>query len=162
MAVLTLEVATPTGLALRTEADSVQAPSVDGEFGVLPGHIPLLAALRCGLLHYRLGDKRHVAAVGTGFVEAEPDKVLLLTDSFAMPADIDAGSVSDELEEANKALQQHYTERKAKEAELLKGDDEKQIREAVEALEFAEEELKREIEWASARLEAKKLADKTL
>ena len=34
--VLTLEVATPTGLKLRTEADDVSAPSVEGEFDVLP------------------------------------------------------------------------------------------------------------------------------
>ena len=43
--VLKLEVVTPGGLAVRAEADQVEAPSVFGEFGVLPGHLPLLAAM---------------------------------------------------------------------------------------------------------------------
>jgi F-type H+-transporting ATPase subunit epsilon len=35
---VTLEIVTPQGLALREEVDDVTAPSVSGEFGVLPGH----------------------------------------------------------------------------------------------------------------------------
>jgi F-type H+-transporting ATPase subunit epsilon len=88
VALLKLEVATPDGLALRTEAEMVTATSVEGEFGVLPGHLPLLAATRAGLLKYRVGGKEEVAAVGPGFVEALPDRVLLLTDAFVKPANI--------------------------------------------------------------------------
>ena len=62
------------------EVDSVQAPSVEGEFGVLPNHLPLLAALKCGLLVWEVEGKRKVAAIGPGFVEGGPEKVLLLTD----------------------------------------------------------------------------------
>lgn len=102
--VLTLEVATPTGLVLRTQASSVQAPSVRGEFGVLPGHLPLLAALRCGLLEYVQDGKKHMAVVGSGFVEAEPDKVLILTDQFALPDDVDADAARAELVDAEAAL----------------------------------------------------------
>jgi F-type H+-transporting ATPase subunit epsilon len=45
-----LEIVTPTGVALRKQVTDVTAPSVAGEFGVLPGHLPLLAALRTGLV----------------------------------------------------------------------------------------------------------------
>ena len=38
-----LEVVTPTGMALSEEVDEVVAPSVQGQFGVLPGHLPLIA-----------------------------------------------------------------------------------------------------------------------
>ena len=43
-----LEIVTPRGRALLASVDEVTAPSVEGEFGVLPGHLPLLAALRTG------------------------------------------------------------------------------------------------------------------
>ncbi|MCK6590794.1 MAG: ATP synthase F1 subunit epsilon, partial [Polyangiaceae bacterium] len=48
-----LEIVTPTGVALKERVNEVTAPSVAGEFGVLPGHLPLLAALRTGLVTFR-------------------------------------------------------------------------------------------------------------
>lgn len=127
---LNLEVATPTGMKLSTTVESVAAPSVEGEFGVLPGHLPLLAALRAGVMKYRVDGKDRCAAVGPGFVEAEPDKVLFLTDAFALPEQVDAASVREELEEAQARLG---------------------------ALEVAHvgtayEEIQRDIDWAIARL----------
>ena len=130
---LTLEVATPLGLVLRTEAESVAAPSVEGEFGVFAGHLPLLAALRPGVLTYRVAGKDHVAAVGAGFVEAGPDKVLLLCDVFALPREIDTAAVQSELSDAEKELA-GYGER-------------------YEGTRY--EELQRQIDWCTARLQAK-------
>src|SRR5262245_46236031 len=95
---LQVEVATPLGLALKTEAASAEAPSVGGEFGVLPGHRPLLAALRAGLLKYHdAAGHAHVAAVGAGFAEAGPTRLLVLTDQFARPEDIDVATTKQEL-----------------------------------------------------------------
>lgn len=130
--ILTLEVATPTGLALRTEAESVQAPSVKGEFGILPNHLPLLAALRPGLLKYKIGHDVHVAAIGPGFAQAEPDRVLLLTDLFALPKEIDKDEVEKELSDAVTAL--------------------KAFGKNHEGAEY--DELQRDIDWAQARLDA--------
>ena len=42
---LRLEIVTPDKVVLQADVDYVGAPGVDGEFGVLAGHIPLLAAL---------------------------------------------------------------------------------------------------------------------
>jgi F-type H+-transporting ATPase subunit epsilon len=130
---LTLEVATPLGLVLRTEAESIAAPSVNGEFGVLAGHLPLLAALRPGVLKYRVAGKDHVAAVGAGFVEAGPEKALLLCDVFALPADIDVAQVTAELAAAERELAS-YGER-------------------FEGPRY--EELQRQIDWCNARILAK-------
>ena len=55
-----LEIVTPKGRALVATVDEVTAPSVEGEFGVLPGHLPLLAALRTGLVSYRQGSETKV------------------------------------------------------------------------------------------------------
>ncbi|MEM7138327.1 MAG: ATP synthase F1 subunit epsilon [Myxococcota bacterium] len=129
---LQLDVVTPTGAVLSAKVDSVQAPSVNGEFGVLPNHLPLLAALKCGLLVWEVGGEKQLAAIGPGFVEGGPDKVLLLTDLFATPDQISPDDVRAELAEAEEAL---------------KGFDE-----LYEGPEF--NELQREVDWAHARLEA--------
>lgn len=134
MANLHLDVATPDGLALQTEAESVAAPSIAGEFGVLPGHLPLLAATKAGLLKYKVGGKDEVAAVGPGFVEALPDKVLMLTDAFLKPSQIDRAKAEGELAEAEKALA-----------------DYKGLLDSAEG-----EELVRAVEWARARVDATK------
>ena len=132
MATLKLEVATPDGLALKADAEMVTAPSVEGEFGVLPGHLPLLAATRAGLLKYRVAGRDEVAAIGPGFVEALPDRVLLLTDAFVTPANIDRGSAEKDLAAAERAL----------------ADDKN-------ALDSAEhQELQRALDWARARVDA--------
>ena len=52
-----LEIVTPRGTALSAQVDEVTAPSVKGEFGVLPGHLPLLAALRTGIVSLRTGSE---------------------------------------------------------------------------------------------------------
>jgi F-type H+-transporting ATPase subunit epsilon len=77
-----LEIVTPRGRALVASVDEVTAPSVHGEFGVLPGHLPLLAALRAGIVSYRQGGETRQCAVGSGFAEAGPEKLLILTDEF--------------------------------------------------------------------------------
>ena len=87
--VLSLEVAAPKGLMLSTQATSVQAPGTAGEFGVLPGHLPILAGIRPGVLKYVTGGKSHVAAVGRGYFEGGPDRALLLVDA-ARKADAEA------------------------------------------------------------------------
>lgn len=129
---LQLDVVTPTGSVLSAKVDSVQAPSVEGEFGVLPNHLPLLAALKCGLLVWEVGGVKKVAAIGPGFVEGGPDKVLLLTDLFATPAEIKPDAVRAELVKAEEAL--------------------KAFDELYEGPEY--NELQRNVDWAHARLEA--------
>ena len=80
------------------------APSVDGEFGVLPGHLPLLAALRTGLVSYRIGSETKKCAVGPGFVEAGPDKVAILTDEYIEREQIDPVPVRKELHEFRRKI----------------------------------------------------------
>lgn len=102
---LKLEVATPKGLALSTEASSIQAPSVLGELGVLPGHTPALSSLQCGILKYVQDGKKRVAAIDRGFLEVEPGKVIILTEAFARPEDIDVEATKTALADAEKRLE---------------------------------------------------------
>ncbi len=99
-----LEVVTPDGLKLAADVSEFTAPSVDGEFGVLPGHVPLLAALTTGIVSYILGGEKHSVAVGPGFAEVSEDKALLITDRFIKKEDIDPVVVRLALKEADEAL----------------------------------------------------------
>ncbi len=99
-----LEIVTPRGRALQTDVDEVTAPSVEGEFGVLPGHLPLLAALRTGIVSYRHGSETKRCAVGRGFAEAGPDKLIILTDDYSERATIDPVLVRKELAEIQQQL----------------------------------------------------------
>lgn len=101
---LGLHVATPLGLALKLEVDSVQVPGTGGELGVLPGHLPLLATLKGGLLQYKKGSEVVTAAVGTGYVEVGPSMVRVLTERFARAAEVDADAVRGELAAAQEKL----------------------------------------------------------
>ena len=60
---LRLEVVTPDRLVLSTDADVVVCPGVEGQFGVLVGHIPFLSALDIGEMYYRLGGKTEYLTV---------------------------------------------------------------------------------------------------
>mgnify|MGYP000612005789 CR=1 FL=1 len=67
-----LSVVTPQGPTLESvQVDEVTAPGVEGEFGVLPGHIPFISATKAGVLSYRKGGETSRVAVGPGYVEVD-------------------------------------------------------------------------------------------
>jgi F-type H+-transporting ATPase subunit epsilon len=101
---IALEIVTPKGRALAASVDEVTAPSVQGEFGVLPGHLPLLAAIRTGIVTYRMGTESKRCAVGAGFAEAGPDKLVILTDEYTERDRIDPVLVRKELGEVEEEL----------------------------------------------------------
>jgi F-type H+-transporting ATPase subunit epsilon len=101
---IALEIVTPTGVALRENVTEVTAPSVAGEFGVLPGHLPLLAALRTGLVTFHKDGQSTQVAVHQGFVEVLDDHALLLTERFIRKDDVDVVKVRLRLKEVDEEL----------------------------------------------------------
>ena len=75
---LTLEIVTPDRALVSVQVDEIVLPGSEGYFGVLPGHSPLLAALKVGELWYRIGQEKHYLAVAFGFAEVLPDHVTVL------------------------------------------------------------------------------------
>lgn len=89
MASLHLDIVTPDQLVLSKEVDYVGAPGLEGEFGVLPGHIPFISALAIGGLYYKAdGKTRHVFISG-GFAEVSDNKVTVLAESAEEAENID-------------------------------------------------------------------------
>ncbi len=105
-----LEIVTPTGVALRERVAEVTAPSVAGEFGVLPGHLPLLAALRTGIVSYKKDGNDGRVAVHHGCVEVVNDHALLLTEGFIRKDDVDVVKVRMRLKEVDDELDHWHGE----------------------------------------------------
>ena len=99
-----LQIITPEGLQLKTNVNELTAPSVDGDFGVLPGHRPLIAALRTGIVTFRKGNEQQQVAVGPGYAEITDDRVLLLTHAFCKAADVDIAAAREDLLQTDEAL----------------------------------------------------------
>ena len=100
-----LEIVTPKGRALSESVDEVTAPSVQGEFGVLPGHLPVVAALRPGIVSYKQGNELKKVAVGAGFAEAGQNKLLILAEDYAERQGVDPVVVRKELADIQPKLE---------------------------------------------------------
>src|SRR6266545_6856211 len=108
---LTLEIVTPDRALLREEVDEVVVPGSQGEFGVLPGHAPLLSTLKIGELWYRQGQERHYLAIAFGFVEVLPDRVTVLAQVGERAQEIDVQRAERAKQRAEQRLAQpHMTQ----------------------------------------------------
>ena len=101
---LKLEIVTPDGVKLAEPVEQFTAPGVEGEFGVLPQHAPLLTGLTAGIVTYVQDGQTHSVAIGAGFAEVHEDRAILLTLKFATKESIDAVRVRLELKEADEEL----------------------------------------------------------
>jgi F-type H+-transporting ATPase subunit epsilon len=129
---LALNVATPNGMMLSLEVESVQLPASNGEIGILPGHIPILAALKPGVIKYKVkGGASGVAAIGSGFAEGDAKHVRVIAEYFARPEDIERAEAQSDLERATQNL---------KNLNAVLGEP-------------AQIEAQRDLDWALARLE---------
>jgi len=84
-----LEVVTPERLLVSADVDEVIAPGYEGEFGVLPEHTFFLAILSIGILRYRKGSETQKVAVGGGFAEVTPKRMVVLADVAEKADEID-------------------------------------------------------------------------
>jgi F-type H+-transporting ATPase subunit epsilon len=118
---LKLELVTPYRLVLSQAVDEVTAPGTLGEFGVLPGHTPLLTTLKVGELTYRQGHDLFHVAVNWGYVEVENDTVTVLVETAELADQIDmerAQAALGRAQEALKKLSQEDKEFKVMEGAL--------------------------------------------
>ncbi len=100
-----LSVVAPDRSVVDEQVTAVVAPGSEGYFGVLAGHIPLIAALKPGLVEFSdANNQRHYVSVSGGFAEVTPTKVTILADAAERAADIDVSRAERALEEARKAL----------------------------------------------------------
>lgn len=101
---LNLIVVTRERRIIDTQVDEVILPAIDGEIGVLPGHTPLLATLRIGVLRYRNGSRYERLVISWGFAEVLGDRVIVLAEKGVLPGEIDAATAEEERRRAEREL----------------------------------------------------------
>jgi F-type H+-transporting ATPase subunit epsilon len=84
-----LTVVTPERRVFQETVNMVIVHTVDGEMGVLPGHIPLIAPLAIGPMRIKTGDDERKAAINGGFIEVTAEQVIILSESAEMAEEID-------------------------------------------------------------------------
>jgi len=97
------ELVTPERMALSEDVAQVVVPGVEGEFTVLPGHAPVISALRPGVIEVALpeaGGKTSIFVKG-GFAEVDSDHLTVLAER-AIP--VEALDAAAELETAEAEL----------------------------------------------------------
>jgi F-type H+-transporting ATPase subunit epsilon len=104
MATLKLEIVTPEGRAYSDDVAMVVLPSIEGEIGVYPAHVPLMTQLSPGELRILKDGKTTELVVGTGFIEVTGDSVSVLTDSALGEAEIDENGTEEAIRRAQAAL----------------------------------------------------------
>lgn len=103
---LTLDIVTPYGKIFSDEVDEVIASGSEGEFGVLPQHIPFLTTLKIGMLVFKKGAETGYFFVNWGYAEVGPDRVIILADSAEKADRIDVQRAKEAMKRAEDRLRQ--------------------------------------------------------
>ena len=99
-----LEIVTPGKLLLSESADMIVVPGGEGDFGVLPGHAPMLSTVRAGTIDVYDGDKVSAQIfVEGGFAEVTDERCTVLAEEAMMVADIDKAAADVRLKDARDA-----------------------------------------------------------
>jgi F-type H+-transporting ATPase subunit epsilon len=86
--------------------DSVVVPTVEGEIGVLPGHIPLLTQVEDGELRVTKGADTQLLIVSGGFAQIDGDRVRILAENAINEEKIDENAVEAALKRAEQELRE--------------------------------------------------------
>lgn len=109
MATFLFELVAPDKLVFSGNVDQVDVPGVDGDFGVLAGHAPLVALVKPGILVvHEAGQQRQFVVLG-GFAEVNAQGLTVLADVASSIEDVDRAAVTAQIaasEERIKGMEQ--------------------------------------------------------
>lgn len=112
------ELVSPERLVLSAEVDMVVVPGAEGDFGVLPGHAPLISNVRPGVIS--VYQNRAIEArifVAGGFAEVSNSRLTVLTEDAVAVDEIDRADAEARLAEALKAVEDASDDHARSEAE---------------------------------------------
>ena len=130
---LKLEIVTPHGLILSEDVDEVSCTGSEGDFGVLPGHVPFFTTLKIGMLAYKKGNATKYVFVNWGYAEIGSEKVMILADSAEKSEDIDVERAKTAMKKAEERL------KKAEEFDFARSSS--ALERAVSRVQIAEKKL---------------------
>ena len=89
MSPIKLEVVTAERLVYSDEVDILVAPGIEGQLGILPQHESLMTILQAGEMMARKGNEEISWAISGGFLEVQPDRIIVLADTAERDDEID-------------------------------------------------------------------------
>lgn len=105
MKTLNVSVVTPDGPVLEGTYDMVSCKAEDGELGILPDHIPLVAPLTISAIRLKHGNDVDQLALNGGFLEVRSNHITILAQSAEKPEEIDVQRAREAKERAERRLQ---------------------------------------------------------
>lgn len=109
MSTFLLEIVTPERVAFSDQVEMLTAPSAVGMIGILAHHIPLFTRLVEGEVKIGKGGQDYYLAIGGGFLEVTPEKVVILVTEAYHAAEINEQEVLEAKKRAEEALAQKPT-----------------------------------------------------
>ena len=99
-----LDIITPTDTFSFTEVEYLRAPSTEGLFGVMKGHIPSIVALDIGEIKIVENNQEKLFATSGGFADINNNKVVLVVETAEDYNSIDLSRAQESLDRAVKHL----------------------------------------------------------
>lgn len=106
-----LEMISPNNIFFSGNAQQLVMPAMDGSYGILAGHEPMVTAITAGTLTFLVDGAWHKAVVSDGCVEVMPERVLVLAATIERPEDIDFNRAQAAKLRAEERLRQHQSQR---------------------------------------------------
>jgi F-type H+-transporting ATPase subunit epsilon len=107
MATFHFDLVSPEKLAFSGEVDQVDIPGVEGDFGVLAGHAPVVAAVRPGILTVTTGGAHQKIIVLGGLAEVSDKGLTVLADVATSIEDLDRAKFAETIAEMEENLKEH-------------------------------------------------------
>jgi F-type H+-transporting ATPase subunit epsilon len=104
MATFHFDLVSPEKLAFSGEVDQVDIPGVEGDFGVLAGHAPVIAAIRPGIITVFSGGTREKVIVTGGVAEVTASGLTVLADVARSLEELDRARLADVIAEMEAKL----------------------------------------------------------
>jgi len=97
MATFHFDLVSPEKLAFSGEVDQVDIPGAEGDFGVLAGHAPIVAAIRPGILTVTSGGTHQMIIVLGGLAEMSDKGLTVLADVATSLEELDRAKFADKI-----------------------------------------------------------------
>lgn len=111
MATFNLTIVSAERKIFEGEVKQIQATGVEGELGILPGHTPLLTAIKPGIVKFTLQDgHEEVIYVSGGFLEVQPNIVTVLADVAIRGSELDADRIREAKRKAEENIVSHASD----------------------------------------------------
>ena len=104
MATFHFDLVSPEKLAFSGEVDQVDIPGVEGDFGVLAGHAPVVAAIRPGILTVRTAGGQQKIIVLGGLAEVSEKGLTVLADVATSLEELDHARFTETISEMEENL----------------------------------------------------------